>query len=316
MSNAGPESVETDQTTDAILYVTATMLGVENDGAGQGGMAQPEASTTQIPASSPEYVLACMIGPRRLDRNVAQVMWDDIRKGESMVNPEALDRVCCSFETADAIAPYAAVRGLAGISPVTARLMGSDTGVMEGYRLHEHTQAVLGRFDELYTGKFTAEECKLLRTALGLQDMAKPLAFAIEGRTELQGVYNTMTIQTMLQDSESLSVDEKKLITLCASHDFIGMFMRGRISLDEARSGLAGIKKACAPQYRERVDDYLKAIYFADSTAYTSHATYQTPDGDMHSCAPVLNYLFQPDEQGPGFADAFQRRLFSMLWPS
>jgi len=302
-----------DRTTDAILYVTATMLGLTDN---QNGLGLAETAPEQVPATSSEYVLSCMIGPSRLDRNVARIMWEDIRSGEAVANGKAIGAMCRTFETTNPLDTYPAVRGIAAISPTAAILMGSNTGVMEGYRLHEHTQAVLGRFDDLYKGQFSAEECKLIRTALGLQDMAKPLSYAINGPSELQGVYNTMTIEAMLRYTQDLTADEKRLITLCASHDFIGLMLRGHISIGEAKAGLDGIRRSCPPQYRDRLDAYMQAIYFSDATAYTSNATYKTPDGNTHSCAPVLNYLFQPDDQGPGFKEPFQQRLFDMLWES
>jgi hypothetical protein len=234
-----------------------------------------------------------------------------VENGEPLDTQCALNDVVKHFSEPCVIDPYKAVKHMALSSPVGI-LLGADTGVKEGYLLHEHTQAVLdGHETDYRRGCTDPTDTKVIRTTLLLQDIAKPLWAADGKRTEGQAEYNVPVASNILDtvDDALLSPEEKTLITILIAEDVMGPAMKNvtlrtpdgsGISLGEAARRVAMLQELCPPSQRSRLARVLPTVYLSDVTAYTSHRFYSVPGerAPVRCQKSLINKLFFPDETG------------------
>jgi hypothetical protein len=233
-----------------------------------------------------------------LSKDFVQETIDLLAVDESLVPPGSLDNLVSGFATFSSIDSYHMVATLADKSSHMAMLLGGRTGVREGYRLHEHTQAVMNGFEDEYAADFTVNERKLLRTALLFQDIGKSLCIADCGDRHQQAPYNAAVVENLLGDIsfEVLSEDDRQAIRLLISHDILGAALKGYKSITptQAEAEMAEIVALFPACYQSRYRDFQKAIYMSDVSAYTSFRTYIAADtGSEIRCRPGLNEEYE-----------------------
>jgi hypothetical protein len=201
--------------------------------------------------------------------------------------------------TQEKVNPLKLIEFMAECSPAVGRLMSAGVGVWEGYRLHEHTQAVLGQY-ERYTAERLGEgeDHKLVhglvRTALLLQDIGKPLAVTLASKAE-QKAYN-MEIASSILSSTPLKPKVQSLIIDLIGQDYIGTAIKtgNEQKIHEIGPKITAFtdkhKDTLAPK---DVYEIMKVLYICDASAYTSKARYYSVEQAKYvKCQPSFDKLF------------------------
>lgn len=237
-----------------------------------------------------------------------------LEQGESLIDPTTANELISTLQ-AEQVDPYDVVAAMATPSRHMAALLSANVGlVAENFRLHEHTQAVLGQFEEGYAGRMEGNDRKLLRTALLLQDIGKSLATATTGNKNNQTAYNAVVAANILEgvDEQLLSSDEKRLITGLIGQDIIGNALQGVATDEQAKVQFSDLVAKVAPNEGTRVGRYAEIMYTCDTRAYTSAAHFTDAEtGAQRSIRrPALNYLFlRPHGQVGRFKTGLQQRI-------
>lgn len=195
--------------------------------------------------------------------------------------------------------PYSIVATLAEQNSDLAALLSADVGVWEQYRLHEHTQAVLGQFEKhfarhihsglapeaLFTG--------ITRLTLLLQDIGKPLAVSIEGSREKQATYNRLIAGNIL-DSMPLDAPAKELVLDLLSQNYLGEAVQNPSALERSAQGAAKLYDKYAGQLSPRdIATLFAVLYLCDASAYTGDAQYRDAfTGLPQKSKKSLDHLF------------------------
>lgn len=242
-----------------------------------------------------------------------------LRAKEALIDTATIDRLIQSFGT-ESVDPFLVVGELAKASPELAALLSADTGVLERYRLHEHTQAVLGQFEQRYAAnpKLDQADRTLLRTALLLQDIGKSLAVARTGTKEDQTRYNSFVATNILNSisADVLSNDQKLTIQALVGHDIIGNLVQNKVSDVEARAKLDELQERIPADQQSKLSTYMQIMYSCDVRAYTSDATYVHSNGETRTAKPVLDRLFENDGHQLGRLKEPQRsRVVNLFKP-
>lgn len=249
--------------------------------------------------------------------NEAQDIIDRTNTNKPLVDVNSIAKTIEQLGS-DKINPFGAVVGLATCSREMSYLLAGSVGVKEGYKLHEHTQAVLSRFeDTLRHQSYAGHGRKLLRTALLLQDMGKPLAVSLHGSNEEQTVYNKKLVSNILSvvPEDTLSTSDKQMIEILTSHDIVGGAIQGKLSLADAKNQIEDLVAVCPDEHKGQLANFIRTMYLCDATAYTSHAKYrETALSKPKRSKPTLNFLFKRDEaDNLGFRFDTHRRIFDSL---
>lgn len=94
---------------------------------------------------------------------------------------------------------------LAEKTPGYREIFEADAGNWEGYRLAEHTETVLRLFDDNYADKMPASTLPIMRMALLVHDVGKPVAVK-NHKKEYQAAYNQVYAEDFMRKN---GVDEK-----------------------------------------------------------------------------------------------------------
>jgi len=247
---------------------------------------------------------SALSGPRELSPNFASDVLRCLATDEALVENGALDALIQDFALPQSPDTYQVVCELADVSPTLATLLGGRTGVREGYRLHEHTQAVMNGFEADYAKNFPdPDELKLLRTTLLLQDIGKSLCIAHCGKRQEQARYNAAVMGNLFSavSEDVLGQDEREAIRLLLGHDVLGGTLKGYkgIPEEEAAAYLSTTEQIFPEKYRARYRHLAQAVYMSDVTAYTSFRSYVASEtGQTISCLPSLNEACKVFELG------------------
>lgn len=197
------------------------------------------------------------------------------------------------------IDPYSVVSFLAEQNNDLATLLSAEVGVWEGYRLHEHTQAVMNQFERFFAQHIHSGELNqaifsgITRLSLLLQDMGKPLAVSIENSRANQTTYNKGAAQNILS-SMPIDGDVKELIVDLVSQNHIGSTIANPDNLDSSARHIAQIYKKYDGRFEPRdIATIMTVMYLCDASAYTSHAVYRDAStGYPTKTMKSLDYLF------------------------
>ncbi|HSW99685.1 MAG TPA: hypothetical protein VLH38_01475 [Patescibacteria group bacterium] len=252
---------------------------------------------------------ALLCGPKRLPTDVAEGLLLRLDAGLSLDTNGVMNELIACFTTPGTIDPYAVVHMISANSLDLGQLLGAAVGVKEGYRLHEHTQAVMSGFEADYAPYFPdPHERKLIRTTLLFQDMAKSLLHSTDGSSAQQAACNTRMAINLLKtvSPNVLDEDEKIAIPLLVGHDIFGKAIRGAtytnptrncITMEEAADQLATLKANCPEAVQKKLPELMPAIYLADITAYSSFRSYREPGATATTpCIGTLDALFERDQ--------------------
>ena len=272
---------------------------------------------------SHEYVHGNLAGERELSKEFAEeVLWT-LASDEPLIQNDGFDNLVQSFEEQTPHDTYQTVVQLADLSPVMAKLLSGRTGVREGYRLHEHTQAVLNGFEADYASEVADPQLvKLLRTTLLLQDMGKSLCIAHCGNRREQAPYNAAVVDNLLMSVEdsTLDQDDKQTITLLLGHDLLGSALKGYKAIEEAEAQQAITQRGgdFPAKYSDNYKLLMRIVYMADVSAYTDYRSYISAEtGEAVACLPALNKEYEvltTDETGRVvFRDQAKNELLDRL---
>jgi hypothetical protein len=263
-----------------------------------------------------QTVLTMFEAAPNMDAGVADSIIEDLDNGLPIANSLVVTELISEFESAEPVDTLRAVTLLGSSSRTMTRLLAASTGVFERYRVWEHTQAALYRFDEDPPGEdFDPTGRKVVRTTLLLMDLGKPIALAITGSKDDQGEYNLPVGHNVLESVSDgvLDQDDKQTIELLMSHDLIGRAVRGKIPLEDAVAQLGELREQCPEKHRAQFDAYARAIYLADATSYTWFAKYKDTGGNVHRSLPSLNIFFRRRPGGVSFRQDRKQRILDTL---
>jgi hypothetical protein len=244
-----------------------------------------------------------------------------LEQGEPLIDPATVNELISTLR-AEQVDPYDVVASMATKSEYMATLLGANVGlVTENFRLHEHTQAVMGQFEECYASQMESGDRKLLRTALLLQDIGKSLATAVTGDKNNQTAYNAMVAANILEgvNEEFLSGNEKRLIIGLIGQDIIGNALQGSVTDGQAKEQFSDLVAKVAPGEGARVGQYAEIMYVCDTRAYTSAAHFIDAETGVQRRIrrPALNYLFlRPHGQVARLKSSLQQRIVTITAPS
>ncbi|MCA9332703.1 hypothetical protein KDA00_02415 [Candidatus Saccharibacteria bacterium] len=204
------------------------------------------------------------------------------------------------------------MRRFASMSPIINRLMSADVGVWEGYRLHEHTQAVMNIFESNWAGNINdgsdgvKRGIMLMRLMLLIHDMGKPLAVANEGHKGNQGAYNNLVSDKILSNIP-LPQGSKDLIKDIVGNDVMGSLLKrgNQSAVESTAQRIASMIKKHSRTIGP--DDLFQMIFLeheVDAASYTDQAYYFDSVGKKHFCKPGLNGVFK-------LSDAVRRHVHS-----
>lgn len=230
-----------------------------------------------------------------LPSDEAQGLLAGLESGEFSIDEEAIRDLFAKLSKRN-IDPYDIVQSFAGSSTEMNRLMSAGVGVWEGYRLHEHTQAVLGRLEafidingELDEQDDSMQTVAFLRLASLLQDIGKPIAVSVSDKSE-QLDYNAR-IGESIASKLPISSELQSLLVDLISQDHIGQALKQEVAPDEAAAGIEELyaKHKQIVSKRNSMFQMLYMLNQADTSAYTSKASYRDADGNKHLCAPSFD---------------------------
>lgn len=234
---------------------------------------------------------------------------------EKLAPPGSLDALIGGFknETIDA---YDAVCQLAAASPALQLLLSANSGVNEGYRLHEHTQAVMNALEQYFIRDFPdSVDRKILRTAALFQDIGKSLCFAHCGSRKLQEVYNAAVLGNVLDSvsTDVLTKDERRTIRALCGQNVLGKTMQGLPSSEN----MYDIKETVSTEHSANCYEFMRALYLSDITAYTSFSAYaDAGTGQRVACRPTWNEdhkLLECNDDTIRFCDPLQNSRLDYL---
>lgn len=278
-----------------------------------------------------EYdVEAILGGPAEFNPKHVSRILADLNSGVSLDKNGMMTKLIKSFASPQTLDPYTVICALGTCSAEVARLLGADVGLWEKYRLHEHTQAVLGGFETDYARDFPdPHDLKLIRTTLLLQDIGKSLCV---GNGDIprhkQDIYNLKVASNLLDsvDPAVLNADERAAIMLLIGQDIIGSALKGASTTDLAKVGgitlsdanrlLRELKNACPPMVRARLHKILPIIHLSDLSAYTTYRSYKdATTKQIEQCTKSYDNLFEKDSKTGALrlVDAKQRQIVADL---
>jgi hypothetical protein len=265
-----------------------------------------------------EQARAILDGPKTLSPSFVTMVMGALRQGISIADSSVTSEMVMGFNSTKDIDPLDAVCTLARSSEAVATILAGDTGVIEGYRLYSHNQAVLGRFATITEtdNPFDADELKVLRTALMLQDIGKPLSKAETGSKDNQTRYNNLVADNILSgiDRDVLSPQEARLTLKLLGHDALGGAFQELITVNDAKKIFDEIRFENPGIRESTLNSYFRYIYFSDATAYTKQAEYRGVNGEWYICSPTHNYIFDMvDPAEPSFISEQRKRIMSTL---
>lgn len=198
--------------------------------------------------------------------------------------------------------PRAIVGYFASRSNSASRLMSAEVGVWEGYRLHEHTQAVIGQFERYEAQRIhnrdtsTRQYNAVVRLALLLQDIGKPLSVSPSADEGGEATYNAKIAGDVL-GRMPLAEDVRSYIKDLIAQDHIGSAVKAGSQQSIVRSGghiqqLVNKHSGLVPQVL--TFELMKQMYTADASAYTAKARFYSADEEKYvNCKPSLDHLFE-----------------------
>lgn len=240
-----------------------------------------------------------LCGDRILPDRLVDGIFERLAAGESLAEGDTLNRLVQDFADPRPLDSYATVCCLASSSQFMAGMLSGRTGVREGYRLHEHTQAVLNGLEADHLFEYPDErERVMLRTALLLQDIGKSLCIGHCGDRHQQAPYNAAVRENLFLSvtEETLSDVERQAIRLLLDHDTLGAVLKGYKGVHEvdASTRIKAIERMFPEEHRGRFLDLMRTVYLSDVTAYTSFRTYVAAEtGERTACQPALNETHQ-----------------------
>lgn len=232
--------------------------------------------------------------PAEIKKDEAVDMMQAIKKEGGVALDKDATHHLMGLLKAKRIDAFEVVRAVADCSPVIDRLMSADVGVWEGYRLHEHTQAVLNRFEDLSDingGGLNDNQqatTAIMRLTLLLQDIGKPLAVSLEDKGS-QHKYNRYIGESVMRDMP-ITEDAKDMVADLIAQDFIGETLQGG-NVDDAVQGIKKLHdthKKVMPS-KNTVFQVLYTLHQVDASAYTNKGWYKDSDGKMKICKPGLD---------------------------
>lgn len=147
----------------------------------------------------------------------------------------------------------------------------SPVGVWEGYTLEQHTLMVMRQFERYFSQNmdFSLIGKNEFRTLLALHDLGKVRAIMQGLDKSKQHEFN----QNILPGIFRMMGVEKNiyLMTAIASQDWIGSYIQGKITLEDA---ISKIQKVSRDQYVDlhQLFNVLKIYYLSDASSYTVDA--------------------------------------------
>jgi hypothetical protein len=176
-------------------------------------------------------------GNEHIDAAQAERLIAMMREGHNLLDATAVGDIIRGL-VAEHIDPYDTVSNLAHTSNDVASLLSARVGlVIENFRLHEHTQAVLGGFEDTFAAQTPPEDRKVVRTALLLQDIGKPLAVAATGDKAHQTQYNAAVKNNLSQhllDRILLAMHYKERRQSVALKQALMSYQRGYLKLQKS----------------------------------------------------------------------------------
>lgn len=191
---------------------------------------------------------------------------------------------------------------LAKKDPLYKKIFESDAGNWEGFTLEEHTETVLRLFDDNFADFLPASTLPIMRMALLVHDIGKPLA-VMNNDKKNQKQYNLHLAEKFLAEND---VDEPtaKLIKAMIGE---GMMWAERYMIRRAdESAMEGYLEFCERtlgEYmgtdkvsRETLDGFgnmLAVLQTCDSAAYTTMAVTRSANGVRYRNYGSLNDSFE-----------------------
>lgn len=259
------------------------------------GKSALEAVPVALEADRAANLLEIFDGSAQLSAQEAESIAMIVNNKNQLVPKGSLDEVFSALAGSEAIDPTKLVAQLGSASPELTALLRAETGVFEGYRLHEHTQAVVGQFERFVRDRIEDPKLRqVLRTALVLQDIGKTLAVARTADKDKQTQYNKRVAATILEsvDESVLSAEDKQLITALIGQDVVGQYLQGKVDLATAQSGYKKLEQTIPQKYKGKLKQLVQVMYICDSSAYSSVATYKDAHGVEKRTKGSLNPLF------------------------
>ena len=157
-------------------------------------------------------------------------------------------------------------------SPYVNSLFNEKVGVKEKYTLEQHTLMVLTQFEKYFAHSWNSPILGInkFRILLALHDIGKPLAIRYEGDKSYQHTYTSKILPIILQ-SFGLDFNESLIVSAIASQDYLGEYIQGKLSKNEAGK----LINAKAREVDVSVEEFMKLLisyYKCDAGSYTSDA--------------------------------------------
>lgn len=255
-------------------------------------------SRVETTASDEASSTAILEGPATIDSRMSQKIFEDVSEKRAIAPKDKLDAVAQKL-AGEKVDPLEIVKDLAAASPELRALLAGTTGVNEGYRLHEHTQAVLGRFEKEYAHRLDPKDRQLIRTGLMLQDIGKSLAVARRGDKEKQTVYNKKVAENILNniDENILTKDDKLFVYRMIGQDIVGGHLQSKTTLAEAKGAYQALVSSVPQVHQGRVGRAMQIMNMCDASAYTSEASFVRADGTRRNARGSLDRLFTRNQR-------------------
>lgn len=156
----------------------------------------------------------------------------------------------------------------------------SQVGVWEGYTLEQHTLMVMKQYERYFSESMDSSLLSKneFRMLLALHDMGKARAIILGQDKTKQHEHNKKIIPAILR---SLGIEWKKinLMTEVASQDHIGSYMQGKVTAEEAVSGIRKMSTNLGVDISQLLD-ILQIYYMSDASSYTVDAGGKQSDLD------------------------------------
>lgn len=148
------------------------------------------------------------------------------------------------------------------------------------YTIKSHTLNVINQFEKYFSGDFVAIDINLFRLILLLHDIGKPIAHKNGNRKNQY--QETLNIITKYKKNLNICDDDFLLFISILKDDSLGLYMQGKLSLDEAYNNIIELSKYS--QLNTTLFFYLLSVYYqCDVASYTVDA------GGLR----FLEYLFE-----------------------
>lgn len=196
--------------------------------------------------------------------------------------------------------PREVVEAAKGV-PGFRKLFEGSTGVREGFTLEQHTETVLNVFEDNFADRLPAKTLPLMRMALLVHDIGKPVAVE-DGAKDQQKVYNLTYAEHFMKTSGVNGKNRDLILKMIGE----GMELTNRFAVRHDETASADLQSFCAETLRDYMDDrpsrsdvvglrnMLMVLQTCDSAAYTDMAiTRDTNSGIIYRNAPVFNHSFE-----------------------